>query len=241
MVWPLSGRELAEALGAEIHASRGDSVLTSALAGRERRGVGGDVFFAIRPDLLPLVPQMLADGAELAVVPAEWLAARIVSPEMRTRYVPVESPLRAFRQLGAFMRRRFSFPVIAVGGSNGKTTTKEMIAAVLGSSGHTVTKTPGTNNGWVGTPISLCHPAHREGTLPSALVLEIGIDEIGAMESHVRIASPDLSVLTALEKEHLEGLRSLEICVREEMKLFAVPRRFPTTVSRRYRRKTRHS
>src|SRR4051812_13196042 len=101
MVWPLSGRELADALGVGIDPSEVDAVLTSALGGRYRAGLPGDVFFALDPSQLPHVTSVLREGATLAVVQKTWPDLQALAPELRARCVAVENPLVAFRTLAA--------------------------------------------------------------------------------------------------------------------------------------------
>lgn len=187
----------------------------------------GDVFFVTEWSQHAIVSEALSRGA-LCVVAKSWGGLADLDHAQRSRCFVAEDPLDAHRALAAFMRTRFTFPVIAVGGSNGKTTTKDMITKVLSSPNRIVTSTSGTNNGWTGTPITLCHPHHRRdraGHGPFACVLEIGIDEAGAMADHVRISDPDIAVLTALGPEHLAGLGTHEDAIREELVLFDAARR----------------
>lgn len=141
----------------------------------------------------------------------------VVSDRPGPRRFLVEDTLVAARKLAAFFRKRFSFPVIAVGGSNGKTTTKELIAAALGPR---AAKTSETMNGWTGIPYTILDRRHRREDPPSALVLEIGIDAVGAMKEHARLVDPDVSVLTMIGPEHLAGLGDVETVAREEKELF---------------------
>ena len=209
-MWPICLGELADAVGAST--SERERVLTRAIAWRGQTFVPGDVFFALERRLHALVPEALAAGAVCVV--HEGAAG--------TPVLVVPDTLAAFRRFAAFFRARLPFPVIGVGGSNGKTTTKDMIAWLVGS--DRVTATPGTNNGWTGVPISICQPAHTAPP-PEALVLEIGIDAPGAMREHASLARPDIAVLTALGIEHLAGLGSHDVAIREELELFAHARR----------------
>jgi UDP-N-acetylmuramoyl-tripeptide--D-alanyl-D-alanine ligase len=157
-----------------------------------------------------------------------WVIAR--EPLLRLdgmnpeRFSAVPDPLRAFRNFAKSFRATLPCPVVAVGGSNGKTTTKDLIAAALGPLGPVVS-TRGTNNGWAGVPTTLTRHELRRETPPKALVVEVGIDEVGAMASHMDILQPDIAVLTRLGPEHLSGLQDHETCIREELGLFRAPRR----------------
>lgn len=229
-MWPLTVRTLLEALTPVAAPSSGaldpavaDQTLREALAWVGARPGRGSLVFAWDEALHELAADGLARGA-VCVVDAEWSKLATLGDDLRARCFVSRSPLRAFRKLAAFMRSRFSFPVVAIGGSNGKTTTKAILAHVLGVGGARVTQTPGTNNGWIGVPISLTQPAHAEPA-PAALVLEIGIDAPGAMRDHVAVAAPDVAVLTCLGPEHLAGLESHARAVAEELELFAAPKR----------------
>ncbi len=124
----------------------------------------------------------------------------------------VEDTLVAFRQLAARWRREFALPVIAVAGSVGKTTTKEFLSAILTGKYDSVLKTEGSQNGFVGIPITLLDLRHTHG----AAVVEVGIDEIGAMEKHIALVAPTASVLTTIGPEHLEKLVDVPTVAREE-------------------------
>jgi UDP-N-acetylmuramoyl-tripeptide--D-alanyl-D-alanine ligase len=110
--------------------------------------------------------------------------------------------------------------VLAVGGSNGKTTTKEMLACLLQTTENKITRTHKSENGFLGLAITLTQKTHNRYSPPEALVAEIGIDDVGAMSEHVNIAKPDVALLTALGPEHLAGLGSWEKAVSEELILF---------------------
>ena len=133
-----------------------------------------------------------------------------VSPALAV--YPVKDTLSAYRELAGAWRRKFEIPVIGVAGSVGKTTTKEMLSAILSGKFTKVLKTTGSQNGFVGIPMTLLElrPEH------DAAVIEIGIDEIGAMIQHLKIVSPTASVLTTIGPEHLEHLRDLPTVANEE-------------------------
>ena len=105
--------------------------------------------------------------------------------------------------------------MIGVGGSNGKTTTKELIRATLGAT-LTVHATTGNLNNLVGVPLTLlAMPDDAE-----VAVIEMGMNVPGEMAKLRGIAAPDIAVMTSVSEEHLEGLGSLEGVMREESELF---------------------
>ena len=129
----------------------------------------------------------------------------------------VDDTQEAFRQLSGRWRREFSLPVIAVAGSNGKTTTKELLAAILGGRFPQVLKTLGSQNGFLGIPLTLMGLRPEHG----AAVIEVGIDELGAMEKHMTLVGASASVLTSIGPEHLEKLRDVPTVAREESFAFS--------------------
>src|SRR5947209_2431393 len=116
----------------------------------------GDLFFALageRFDGHDFVPQVLEQGAAGAVVRHGRAADSRLSP-LASRLLEVDDPLTALGELGAWHRNRFSIPVVAVTGSVGKTTTKDMVAAVLRQQWETL-KSPGNLNAEIGLPLTL--------------------------------------------------------------------------------------
>lgn len=124
----------------------------------------------------------------------------------------VESTLIAYRALASAWRRQFKVPVVCVAGSVGKTTTKELLSAVLRGRWPNLLKTEGSQNGFVGIPMTLLELRPEHG----AAVIEVGIDEVGAMQEHLELVRPTTSVLTAIGPEHLENLRDIPTVAQEE-------------------------
>jgi UDP-N-acetylmuramoyl-tripeptide--D-alanyl-D-alanine ligase len=127
----------------------------------------------------------------------------------------VDDTLRGLGALARFHRQRFTLPVGAVGGSNGKTTTKEMVGAILATRGAAL-KTEGNLNNEVGVPLTLfrLEPAHV------AAVIEVGMNQPGEISRLTRITQPDAGLITIVQPEHLEGLGSLEGVADAEGELF---------------------
>lgn len=139
-------------------------------------------------------------------------AAFVVSDQAHPGAVQVEKPERALLAVGRALRDRFSGTVLAVGGSSGKTTTKECLAQGLGWPAP-----EGNLNNAPGLARFFFHLAQGEGC-----VVELGIDRLLEMAELTYLARPDFAVLTSLGVEHLEGLGSLENVVREESWLLHV-------------------
>jgi UDP-N-acetylmuramoyl-tripeptide--D-alanyl-D-alanine ligase len=117
----------------------------------------------------------------------------------------VHDPLFAYQQLATHHRSRFHIPVVAVTGSNGKTTTKDMVAAVLGQR-WPVLKTEGNFNNRIGVPFTLFRLTARH----QAVVIEMGVDQQGQTTRLCEIVRPTIGVITNIGPDHLEFFGSME-------------------------------
>ena len=175
-------------------------------------------------DLFVPLPGTRVDGHDFITAALQGVAAgsliardRPVPPEaVRTGkpLVRVEDPLRAMQALGRWCRDRAGIPVVAITGSNGKTTTKEMIAAVLGTS-RRVHKNVGNLNNHIGVPLTLTRlrPEHE------ALVVEMGMSARGEIRDLAAMAEPTIGVLTNASAAHLQQLGSVEEVARAKSEL----------------------
>lgn len=129
---------------------------------------------------------------------------------------PTVGTMAALQQLGGWWRRRWGRPVVAIAGSVGKTTTKDLVAAILSRQYRTL-GTAGNLNNELGLPITLLglHGDH------DIAAVEIGISARGEMEAFAAIAAPDVAIVTRIEAEHLEFLRDIEIVAHEEGTIIA--------------------
>ncbi|MEG2000212.1 MAG: UDP-N-acetylmuramoyl-tripeptide--D-alanyl-D-alanine ligase [Evtepia sp.] len=148
-----------------------------------------------------------AVGCFTAVMPEECVAGKF--------YIHVENTQTALGQLAKFYRRKFKIPLIAVTGSVGKTTTKDMLAAVLGKK-FKVLKTEGNFNNEVGLPLTLFQ-------LDSSIeicILEMGMNHFGEIAYLAEIAAPDIAVLTNIGDAHIENLGSRENILKAKSEVF---------------------
>jgi len=139
--------------------------------------------------------------------------------------VGVADTLQALGDLAAWWRRCFDIPVVAVTGSCGKTTTKEMIAAIAGGTRH-VLKTEGTRNNLVGLPLTLLQlsAAHE------LAVLELGTNQPGEIARLTAIAAPDVGLITNIGSAHMEGFGSPAAIRTEKLDLFVFMRKTGTAI-----------
>ena len=131
-------------------------------------------------------------------------------------YLLVDSTAAALRRLGAFYRGLLSIPIIGVTGSVGKTTAKEMVAAVL-SERFCVLKTQENLNNEIGVPLTLL----KIGAEHEAAVIEMGISDFGEMTRLAEMARPDVCVMTSIGHSHLEQLGDLDGVLRAKSEVFA--------------------
>ena len=159
------------------------------------------------------------DGhAFLAEAAAKGSTAAVVRKGTAVQGIPlfeVEDTLRALGALAAFHRKRFSIPVASVGGSAGKTTTKEMVAAILRARGPALA-TEGNFNNEIGVPLTLLELGREH----RAAVVELGMSTPGELARITAIACPDAAVLTLIAAEHLEFLKDLDGVAAAEGELF---------------------
>ena len=175
----------------------------------------GTLFVALageRFDAHDFLEQAVAAGAAaLLVADATRVPAGVPA-------VVVDDTRLALGRLAAAWRARFTLPVIAVTGSNGKTTTKEMIAAILKAAyGAAVLSTRGNLNNDIGLPLTLLglSPAHQ------AAVIEMGMNRPGEIAYLAPLGAPTVALVTNAQRAHLEGMGDLDEVAREKGSIFS--------------------
>ncbi|AEE52633.1 UDP-N-acetylmuramoyl-tripeptide--D-alanyl-D-alanine ligase [Haliscomenobacter hydrossis] len=161
----------------------------------------GCIFFALRGDNFngnQYAQSALEQGASYAVVDDPALATQ-------DRCIVVDDVLDTLQALAKFHRRQLHIPIIAITGSNGKTTTKELIAAVLGSQ-YPMHYTQGNLNNHIGVPLTLLQLDFRL----EVAVIEMGANHQGEIDQLCRIAEPTHGLITNIGKAHLEGFGGIE-------------------------------
>lgn len=136
-------------------------------------------------------------------------------PELGVPSILVESVPEALIKIATALRQELSIPVVAVIGSSGKTTTKEMLYSVL-SSKYKVLKNEGNYNNLLGVPLTIfrINPEHE------LAVLELGISEFGEMSRLAQIAMPDYAVFTSVDRSHTDNLHDLNGVLKAKSELF---------------------
>ena len=179
-----------------------------------RTVAGGNLFVALRGerfDAHEFLRDAVANGASAVVVHDASAAASLGVPV----YV-VTDTTAALGLLGRYRRRVWGKTVVAVAGSNGKTSTKELTSAALGSR-LSVYATRGNLNNHIGVPLTLL-------AIPDdadVAVVEIGTNHPGEVATLRALVEPDVAIVTSIGEEHLEGLGDLAGVLREESAVFA--------------------
>ncbi len=161
----------------------------------------GCIFFALKGDTFDgnvFAEKALELGAKCAVIDNN-------SFKKDDRYVVVDDVLTTLQDLARHHRRQFDFPIIAITGSNGKTTTKELVAAVM-SSQYNTHFTKGNLNNHIGVPLTLLQlNADHE-----VAIIEMGANHQGEIDLLCRITEPTHGLITNMGKAHLEGFGGFE-------------------------------
>ncbi len=154
------------------------------------------------------IPQVFEKGA------AAVLSEKPLDPEMEP-YILVESTLQALKDIAEYYRSTLEIPVVGIAGSVGKTSTKEMIASVLGRK-YRVLKTEGNFNNEIGLPLTLLRIRDEH----QAAVVEMGISDFGEMHRLAKMARPDICVMTNIGLCHLENLKSRDGILKAKSEIF---------------------
>jgi len=176
-----------------------------------RQVVKDSLFFALRGDQFDgnrFVEDALNKGCRLAITERKDLAGN-------GRVVVVSSTLEVLQQLAHYHRMQVAPRLIAITGSNGKTTTKELLAAVL-SKEYTLLATRGNLNNHIGVPLTLLKLNREELAL-----VEMGANHPGEIAELARIAAPEVGLITNVGKAHLEGFGSLQGVLDAKSELYA--------------------
>ncbi len=181
----------------------------------------GSLFFALRGETF--------DGNCFADIALENGAAYAIidNPEYRKndRYIVVDDALETLRQLAAHHRQQLTIPIVGITGTNGKTTTKELTAAVLSKKFNTL-YTQGNLNNHIGVPLTLLKiTAEHE-----MAIIEMGANHIGEIKASVEIVRPDYGIITNVGKAHIEGFGSFENIIKTKGELYDFLRKTGGTI-----------
>ena len=176
-----------------------------------RKITNGSIFFALKGPTFnanAFAQEALNKGAAYAIIDeGEY--------KKDDRYIVVKDTLKTLQELAKYHRKVLNIPVIAIVGSNGKTTTKELITSVL-SKQFNVLATPGNFNNHIGLPLTLLMLKKTH----EVAVIEMGANHVGENAELCEIASPNLGLITNNGKDHLEGFGSIEGVAQSNSELY---------------------
>ena len=193
-------KEIAQVTGAEINSDA--EIIFERVATDSRKISTGALFIALKGEIFngeDFVEEAFKKGAAGALV------SKAFDKNLDGVIIKVDDTLKAYSQIAGAWRNRFNIPIIAVTGSNGKTTTKDLTAAALNTLGH-VQKTSGNFNNEVGVPMTLL--GLNEKT--QAAVVEIGMRGLGQIEALAEVVRPTIGIITNVSETHIELLGSIE-------------------------------
>ena len=166
-----------------------------------RKIVPGCLFFALKGDRFngnEFAQEAINQGAAFAIIDEDKY-------DLGKQYFLVENVLQTLQELANYHRRQFQIPLIAITGSNGKTTTKELVSAVL-SSHYRTHYTKGNFNNHIGVPLTLLDMALNT----EVAIIEMGANHQGEIAALCQIAEPTHGLITNIGKAHLEGFGGIE-------------------------------
>ena len=166
-----------------------------------RKACPHSIYFALKGERFDgndFAAQALSSGCNYAVVDRPEIA-------MDERYIPVDNVLDTLQNLSRAHRKKLDIPVIAITGTNGKTTTKELIKCVLGKK-YEISATSGNLNNHIGVPLTVLEISPRT----QIAIIEMGANHRGEIKTLCEIAQPTCGLITNIGKAHLEGFGGLE-------------------------------
>lgn len=176
-----------------------------------------EIFFAIkgeRTDGHNYLEDVFKKGIQLAVVNGKWFRKNKNKFPDKVLFV-VNDTISALGEFSNVHKNNFNIPVFCIGGSNGKTTTKDLTAAVL-SQKYSVLKTEGNFNNHIGLPLTLL----RLNENHNFCLLEVGSNHYNEIRYLCKLAEPDFGIITNIGKEHLEFFKNLTGVAKAEFELY---------------------
>lgn len=176
-----------------------------------RKCIKDALFFSLKGDSFngnAFAQQAIDSGCAYAFVDEE----RYVTSQ---KTILVEDVLSTLQALAKLHRKSLKTPIVGITGTNGKTTTKELIASVLSKKYNTLC-TQGNLNNHIGVPLTLLQLTHHH----EIAVIEMGANHVGEIETLVNIVCPDFGIITNVGKAHLEGFGSFENIIKTKGELY---------------------
>ncbi|MBE7011974.1 MAG: UDP-N-acetylmuramoyl-tripeptide--D-alanyl-D-alanine ligase [Ruminococcaceae bacterium] len=210
MEWRLTLGDIARATGGMLWYADSDEIVKDVITD-SRKIIEGSVFIALKGENFDghrFVASAVEQGAVCAVV-EHWDAEDGTYP-----VIVVDDTYKALRDIAKLYRRQFDIPIVAITGSVGKTSTKDMIYSVL-SSRFNAFKTIGNFNNEIGLPLTVFKMTSEN----MIGVLEMGMSNFGEISKLSDIVNPDLAVITNIGISHIENLKSQENILKAKLEI----------------------
>ena len=176
-----------------------------------RKIVKGSIFFALKGENFngnKFAEKAVNNGCAFAVIDEKKFS-------INKNFILVEDVLQTLQELAKYHREQLTIPVIAITGTNGKTTSKELISAVLSKELH-VAATKGNLNNHIGVPLTLLSIKQKD----EIAIIEMGANHEGEIDFLCDLAQPTFGVITNIGKAHLEGFGSFEGVIKAKSELY---------------------
>lgn len=210
----LTAQEVCEATGGSLTSGGADAIFTSVTI--DSRNVASGALFVPLPGSRTDGHAYLHEAVRQGASGFFFCPTQVSSPPSGAVGIAVPDPLKALQDLAAWYRSQLRATVIGIAGSNGKTTTKELLAQVCSPWKNTFA-TQGNLNNHIGVPLTLL----RTDRQVECLVLELGTSGAGELTTLCRIAQPQIGVITSIAEEHTETLNDLTGVIAAETELIA--------------------
>lgn len=214
----LTYSELAQAVGAKLifsaQANSNDHFQGVAV---DSRKIGSNQLFiclVANRDGHDFIAEMIAKDVKIVLIDKEH--EHLIAQFPKLSFGVVEDTLKALGDLAAFWRKKFKGPVLAITGSNGKTTTKEMLRLILEEK-YNVLATEGNFNNLIGLPLTLFQ---LDLAVHNLILLEMGMNQLGEIARLAEISKPTHAAITNIGPAHLENLKNLDTVAQAKGELF---------------------
>ena len=209
-------KEIAQACGGKLHAGASEDAIIQHLLldSRKLQQASLGLFFALpgsRQDGHQFIDHLVDKGlTNFVITQSEW-----IEKYPKVNFILVKDTIAALQKLAGQHRKKYTYPLIGITGSNGKTIIKEWLYQLL-SEDYNIVRSPKSFNSQIGVPLSLW----QMGEDNDLAIIEAGISESGEMEKLEKIIQPTIGILANIGEAHNEGFLNLKHKAKEKLRLF---------------------